>query len=124
MNLPPMGDTLRKAISRLPLSDASLRELIEFVRSNDPMKEFQELWGPDSNDRILELWGKSTHSFKERRPIGGTPDELLLCMAYDVTVAPYLGVPEETTHSYLHFVLKELREKLNMSNEEGPLKNT
>jgi len=123
MDLPPMSDTLRKAISRLPQSDASLPELIEFIRNNDPVKEFQELWGSDSNDRILALWKNSTHSFQEKQPIGVTPDELLLCMAYDTTVAPYIGVQEKTSHSYLHFVLKELREKLDMSNEGGPFEN-
>ena len=118
MDLPPIGDTLRKAISQLPQSDASLSELIAFSRSNDPAKEFQELWGSAYKDRIEELWSSSTHSFKERRPIGATPDELLLCMAFDVTVAPYIGVPEDISHAYLHFVLKELREKLDMSDQE------
>ena len=55
--------------------------------------------------------GASTHAFKAGRATGYSPDEVLMCMAYDVTVAPYIGVPEEVSHSYLHAMLQELREK-------------
>jgi hypothetical protein len=106
-----IGETLRKAMASLPGPDATLKELVEFCRKNDPSQEFMERWGAEFRDRARELWGASTHAFKAGRETGYAPDEVLMCMAYDITVAPYIGVPEEVSHSYLHAMLRELREK-------------
>ena len=107
-----VGKTLRSAISRLPGPDADLGELVEFCRNNDPSQEFKERWGSEFGDRARELWGTSTHAFKASRATGYSPDEVLMCMVYDVAVAPYLGVPEEISRAYLHAMLQELREKV------------
>ena len=112
METSPIGATLRNAISSLPQPDAELRELLAFCRANNPSQEFEERWGSDCRDRVRELWGESTHAFKAGSPTGHSPDELLMCMAYDVAVAPYIGVPEDLSHAYLHAMLRELREKL------------
>ena len=109
---PQVGKTLRGAISRLPGPDATLGELINFCRSNDPSPEFKERWGSEFKERARELWGASTHAFKAGRATGYGPDEVLMVMAYDVTVAPCLGVPEDISYSYLHAMLRELREKV------------
>jgi len=106
-----IGETLRKAMASLPRPDATLRELVEFCRANDPSQEFMERWRTEFRDRVRELWAASTHAFKAGRGTGYSPDEVLMCMAYDVTVAPYIGVPEEVSHSYLHAMLRELRER-------------
>ena len=112
MESQPIGKTLKNAIPNLPKSDADLKELVAFCQLNNPTQEFEKHWGSEFHDRVRELWGKSTHAFKAGRPTGYSPNELLLCMAYDVTVAPYIGVPEDISHSYLHAMLRELREKI------------
>jgi hypothetical protein len=106
-----IGEKIRSAMANLPGPDANLTECIEFSRKNDPTQEFRERWGADYPDRARELWRASTHAFKAGRATGYSPDEVLMCMAYDVTVAPYIGVPEEVSYSYLHAMLQELREK-------------
>lgn len=107
-----VGKTLRSSISCLPGPDASLGELIKFCRSNDPSQEFKERWDSEFVEHVRELWAASTHAFKAGRATGYDQDEVLMCMAYDVAVAPYLGVPEDISHSYLHAMLRELREKV------------
>ena len=107
-----IGETLRNGLSTLPEPDADLAELVAFCRANDPSHEFEKRWRSDFRDRVRELWGASTHAFKANAPTGYSSDELLMCMAYDVTVAPYLGIPESISHAYLHAILRELREKL------------
>jgi hypothetical protein len=107
-----IGSTLQNAISNLPKTDADLKELIAFCRQNDPSREFEKRWGSEYRERVRELWGASTYAFKSGQPTGYSPDELLMCMAYDVIVAPYIGVPEDISHSYLQTMLRELREKI------------
>lgn len=107
-----IGKTLRKAISSLPEPDDDLEVFVEFCRENNPSQEFKERWGTEYRDRshdLLEAW---IHAFKTGRPTGLSPDELLLCMAIHVMFAPYIGISDETSLSYLHAMLRELREKL------------
>jgi hypothetical protein len=94
----------------LPPPDATLAELVRFAHASSPVAEFQKRWGPEYAQRARELWSGATHAFRQGRPIGAPPDELLLCMAYDVTMAPYLGVPEDVSHRFLSAVVRELRE--------------
>jgi hypothetical protein len=109
MDSASIDKTLRNALSSLPGPDATLKELIAFCRTNDPSQEFKERWGAEFPERVRELWATSTHAFQAGHATGYNPDEVLMCMAYDVTVAPYIGVPEGISHAYLHAMLRELR---------------
>ena len=95
----------------LPKPNASHSEIIAFCQQNDPSLQFKELLGDKYNDHVIDLWSKSTHSFKSAIPTGYNINEILLCMAYDISVAPYIGVPIEISISYLNYMLNELREK-------------
>lgn len=103
---------VQNALLNLPEPDAELRDLIKFCRRYDPTKDFMKAWGSEFRDRLQELWGASTLAFKEGRSTGYNSNEVLLCMVYDVTIAPYIGVPEKITHSYLHAMIRELRDSL------------
>lgn len=97
------------ALNSLPSTDAQLETLIEFSRTYDPSEEFKQIWGSEFRDRTRELWGASTHAFKEDLPTGFNANEILLCMAFDVSVGPYLGIPARITHAYLQAMVNELR---------------
>ncbi len=112
METPRIGKTLRKAILSLPEPDAGLRVLVEFCRENNPAQDFKERWGTEYQDRAGELLGACIRAIKTDRPSGLSPDELLLCMARHVMFAPYIGISDETALSYLHAMLRELREKI------------
>ena len=112
MEAPRIGKTLRKAISSLPEPDDDLEVLVEFCRENNPSQEFKERWGTEYHNRAHDLLRAWIHAFKTDRPTGLSPDELLLCMARHVMFAPYIGISDETALSYLHAMLRELREKL------------
>jgi hypothetical protein len=120
METRPISKTLRAATNTLPGPDASLSQLIKFCRDNDPSPEFQDRWGSDFQAKARDLWAESTNAFKQHRRSGANPDELLLCMAYNATVAPYLGIPEAISLAYLHWVLRELREKLAVGSPSSP----
>jgi len=106
-----IGHTVRIALGRLPQADAPLKVLITFCEANNPILEFKERWASEYFQRAQDLWTRSTHAFREGRPVDVNADELLLCMVYHTTVAPYIGVPEDVSHRYLHAMLRALREK-------------
>jgi hypothetical protein len=116
----PISKVLREAIKTLPGPDASLRQLIEFCGNHDPTTEFRERWGSDFQIKARDLWADSTDAFKNQRFSSADADELLLCMAYNVAVSPHLSIPEATSHAYLHWVLRELREKLALEPISSP----
>ena len=103
---------LQRVRSGLPGPDAGLRELIAFCQKNDPSPAFRERWGDAFRERVRELWAASTHAFKGGRATGYGPGEVLMCMAHDVSVAPYIGVPPEVSQAYLQAMLRELRASL------------
>jgi len=93
----------------LPDSQASLRDIIRFASVFDPTAHFQERWGDDYKERAQGLWRQCVESFKAGAPPNVESGELLLCLAYDCSLGPYLAVPEPHKQHFLHWLMDGLR---------------
>ena len=80
----------------LPSADASVAEVLRFIGTFDmPLFEhIRQRWGAEYRDLVQARWGRGINEFSSGQPAVGPVDELLLCLAYDAAVGPYLGVPE------------------------------
>ena len=96
----------------LPGPAATLEEIIRFAHSVDPTAHFRDRWGADYTTNIQALWGACVESFKAGAPTAAPPDELLMCLTYDVVLGPYLGVPDPHKLPFLRWLLDGTRKSL------------
>ena len=105
----------REIIDSLPGADATLEEIIRFARTADPTARFHERWGGEYADKARSLWNRCVQSFAAGEEPPGDRDELLLCLAYDVSLGPYLGVPEVHKLAFLRWLLNGIRRSVQPS---------
>jgi hypothetical protein len=96
----------------LPGSDADLRDIGRFIYYHDPTAHFQKLWGPNYTENVRSLWEQLNNAFKEGEKAAVQAEELLMGMAYDWTLGPYLGVPESQKRAFLKWLLEGIRDRL------------
>ncbi len=100
-------------IEGLPAVDATLREIIGFSASHDPTLDFRARWGGEYAARSMNLWSGLLQSFKSGEPSAAeNPDELLMCLSYDIAAGPYSLVPVNQTLSFHQWLLHGLRKAL------------
>jgi|WetSurMetagenome_2_1015567.scaffolds.fasta_scaffold72395_3 hypothetical protein len=108
MNIPfklPMPDAL-------PGANATLEQIRRFAHFNDPTAHFQRCWGDEYKKNAQSLWRQCIQSYKAGSPPGGTSEELLMCLTYDIVISPYLGVPDSNNLPFLRWLLEGIRLKL------------
>lgn len=96
-------------LESLPGSDASLRDIGRFIYYNDPTLLFHKVWGDAYTEKVRSLWQRLNHAFKNGQKATGPADELLMCMAYDWALGPYMGVPESKKQDFLEWLLEGVR---------------
>ncbi len=100
------------SLESLPGSTASLEELLRFTRAFDPTLHFRQRWPENYKTEVEALWHRCVQSYKAGTPASAGPDELLMCMAYDCVLGPYLGVPEPQKAQFLQWLVDGMRKGL------------
>ena len=93
----------------IPAGDASLRQLIRFADAYNPIPYLRETLGDDYEAYIKGIRDKSIAAFRSGQQAPGTMEELLTCLAYEISVMPYLGISEENATSRCRWFLDGIR---------------
>jgi hypothetical protein len=93
----------------LPGADATLEQIIRFARSVDPVEHFRDRWGDEYETKVRALWEGCVESYKAGVPASAQPDELTMCLSYDLALGPYLGVPEPHKLPFLRWLIEGIR---------------
>jgi hypothetical protein len=96
----------------LPGTDATLQQIIRFAQSVDPTAQFRLRWGENYQTKVRLLWDRCVQSYNAGAEPQGSVDELLMCLAYDVVLGPYLGVPEPHKRPFLLWLIDGVRQGL------------
>jgi hypothetical protein len=96
----------------LPETDATLEQIIRFARTVDPTGHFQDRWGEEYRTNVQALWHRCVQSYKDGSATPAPPDELLMCLAYDVVLGPHLGVPHPHKLPFLRWLIDGVRQNL------------
>ncbi len=100
------------SLEALPGTDATLPQIIRFAQSVDPTALFRERWGENYQRNVAALWDRCVQSYKAGVTASEPPDELLMCLTYDVVLGPYLGVPEPHKLPFLLWLIDGVRRGL------------
>jgi hypothetical protein len=100
----------RPSPDALPGPDATLDEIIRFARSADTTEHFSAVWGDRYETEVRALWERCVESYKAGVPVSAQPDELTMCLNYDLALGPYLGVPEPHKLPFLRWLIEGIRE--------------
>jgi hypothetical protein len=100
------------SLESLPGADATLEQMIGLAHTVDPTAHFQQRWGEEYRARAQALWHRCVQSYKDGLTAGLPSEELLMCLAYDVTLGPYLGVPEPHKLPFLRWLVDGVRRDL------------
>ncbi len=107
----PSGFTL-PTLEDLPGTNATLAQIIGFARSADPTALFHERWGDNYRRNVAALWDRCVQAYKAGVEAQGPADELLMCLAYDVVLGSYLGVPGPHKQPFLLWLIEGIRRGL------------
>lgn len=99
-------------LETVPEANATLKQIIHFANSVDPTAHFHARWDEKYTANVQALWQRCVESFKAGEVAAAPPDELLMCLTYDVVLGPYLGVPEPHKLPFLHWLLDGVRKSL------------
>jgi hypothetical protein len=102
-------------VGALPGADATLQQIIRFAQSADPTAEFRARWGENYQTNVKALWDRCVQSYNAGVKPQGSADELLMCLAYDIVLGPYLGVPEPHKRPFLLWLIDGVRQGLQSS---------
>lgn len=92
-----------------PRPDATLEELVRFARSTDPTEHFRALWGDEYSSKVRDLWNRCVEAHRAGQPASARPDELAMCLNYDLTLGPYLGVGGPHKLPFLQWLIEGIR---------------
>jgi hypothetical protein len=83
---PPESDSL-------PPAGTSLEGMIRFISTFElPLiRQFRDRWGEQYKQRVQAHWSVCIRRFQSGTAAEGPADELLLCLAYDCILGPYLA---------------------------------
>lgn len=93
----------------MPGPEVTLEEIVRFSRSADPTEYFRARWGDEYKDNARAVWARCAEAYRTGAAQPGDPDELMLCLAHDLVIAPYLAVPESTQLPFLHWLIDGMR---------------
>ncbi len=93
----------------LPGPAATLEEIIRFVRLADPTEHFRAQWGDEYQDNARAVWARCAEAYRTGAAQPVDPDELMLCLAHDLVIAPYLAVPESAQLPFLRWLIDGMR---------------
>lgn len=92
-----------------PSAEAGLREIGRFVHEFDPTRDFIELWGDDYRTKVETLWQEQLRKFRAGERPAADVQELFLVLAYQHTIAPYTGMPENVLLDFCHWLIGGMR---------------
>ena len=93
----------------LPSSNACLEEILYFVDRTNPSKLFMERWEEEYTENARRVWSECLEIFKQDRPLLRDNDEILLCLQYHCSVAPILGLDENSILPFLHWLIGNIK---------------
>lgn len=96
----------------LPGTDATLKDMVNFERTINPVAVLRERWGDSYEVKSEAVHRGIVKAFKEASDPGMPPDALLLCFAMEVNLGPYLGIGGERKMRFLHWLLALVRQGL------------
>ena len=102
--LPTPGD--------LPGDASILTEIGMFITRFDPTRHYRERWGERYRLEIEALWNRCVSAYRGSRDPVVPPGELLLCLAYDWRLGPYLGISEHEKLAFLRWLIVQTRVRL------------
>jgi hypothetical protein len=100
------------SLEALPAEDAPFREIGRFATAFDPTLYFNNKWGKKYAENARSLWDRAVQKFLKAEEPEGAIEELLMVMAYEWTLGPYLGLPEDRKEKFLRHLLAAIRRKL------------
>lgn len=96
----------------IPNPDAPLIEMIRFSKAYNPIPQLRESLGPDYPAYIERLRDRCITAFQAGGQAPGTRDELVICLAYEIAVMPYLGISEENAARLCRWFLDGIRRRM------------
>ena len=99
----------------LPADSAPLTEIGIFIERFDPTRHFREQWGERYRSQIEALWNNCVSAYRGSRDAPASPGELLLCLAYDWRLGPYLGISEHEKLAFLRWLCAQMHTRLSHS---------
>lgn len=99
----------------MPSDAAALPEIAIFIARFDPTRHFRERWGEGYRAAVEQLWHDCVCAFRSSQDLAVAPGELLLCLAYDWRLGPYLGVAGQEKLAFLQWVIAQLRARLSVA---------
>lgn len=95
----------------IPDERAEWDEVFQFITSfqQHVPATFQQRWGTEYQENARALWSRLASAFRAGQPLDAAADELLLCLAYDLAVAPYIGTPQSQQLAFWQWLLDGLR---------------
>jgi hypothetical protein len=89
--------------------------MIRFADAYNPTPHFRSKWCESYASSVRSLWERCVQAYKAGHAAPGSPEELLMCFAYDVVLGPNLGVPEPHKLAFLRWLLDSLRQAFRCS---------
>jgi len=85
--------------------------MIRFADAYNPSPHFQKKWGENYQSNLGSLWERFVQAYKSGAVTPGSPDEMLMCFAYDIVLGPHLGVPEPHKVMFLRWLIDGIRQR-------------
>lgn len=95
----------------LPGPGATLKDMINFERTINPVAIFRRRWGDNYEIKSDALHRSIVKAFRAGTEPAMPPDALLLCFAMEVNLGPYLGIGERKMY-FLNWLLALVRQGL------------
>jgi hypothetical protein len=102
------------AAADLPGDAASLTGVGTFIERFDPTRHFRERWGERYRPDIEALWHNCVSAYRGSGEPIVPPGELLLCLAYDWRLGPFLGISEHEKLAFLRWLIAQMRARLSV----------
>src|SRR3954469_23351917 len=89
-----------------------LEGMIRFISTFElPLiRQFRDRWGEQYRERLQAHWAECVRRFRSGAAASGPADELLLCLAYECILGPYLGVPESHKREFWAWLVVGIRQ--------------
>jgi hypothetical protein len=84
------------------------------------VRQFRERWGEQYTQRVRAHWSECVRRFHCGAAAKGPADELLLCLAYDCVLGPYLGVPEPHKVAFWEWLVAGIRQSGSAASGAAP----
>ena len=102
------------APGELPGDGAVLTEIGMFIARFDPTRHYRERWSERYRLEIEALWNRCVSAYRGSHDPVVPAGDLLLCLAYDWRLGPYLGVSEHEKLAFLRWLIVQMRVRLSV----------